>query len=622
MSLEIYNRPSQFVQGLSATTFYSSSAIVDVIDIREREIDGLNIFGNVNIVSAGLTVGTDISARGQLTVLGNISASNVSFNDAYVSTISALSATFTVLDVQGFEVEGFTTNGNLNVSGNGNFAQNINVLSAVNTLNLVGGSNNNTTNATSPYFVFGSNNQLQSGTSNSFIIGNNVIAGASNYLYVNNLSATGNVETLGDIITRNVNDVRIGLGGGQRQSNIAIGVSALGSNTQGVANIALGRGAMLNAGTGISRISLTFSGSGYATAPDVQASGGNPIKPASLQALLSASYFLTISSVANGYKLSALSANPNYAEPFQAISAVQYVVSEVLVLDRGIGYSTLIPTIVFSGGTAVTYVTDDGDPQTISIRLPQANALSATAINNIAIGHMAGFDLSTGSDNILLGLSAGQDIASGNKNIVIGNYNYLDKNSDDNTIIGYNNDTNGYENLIILGNNLSATKSNFAFISALDVKQLTVNNGSFGDNLIVQDGVLSATSLLAASMTALSADIKNFQGSIGVNQISPSNALDGQAILFNDGIWYPGNVIGEFPGTRLHDFQLTSYDANFQTITADTSYCGVAPSGYRVNDQAWRITRLKYNDGGSVYEQGITVNVAWSARYDSVYILF
>jgi hypothetical protein len=34
-----------------------------------------------------------------------------------------------------------------------------------------------------------------------FIIGNNIVAGASNYLYVNNLSSTGNVETFGDIIT-------------------------------------------------------------------------------------------------------------------------------------------------------------------------------------------------------------------------------------------------------------------------------------------------------------------------------------------------------------------------------------------------------------------------------------
>lgn len=128
---------------------------------------------------------------------------------------------------------------------------------------------------------------------------------------------------------------------------------------------------------------------------------------------------------------------------------------------------------------------------------------------------------------------------------------------------------------------------------------------------------LSATTFFANSAT-----IENFFGQVAIGQLLQSNAVLGQTIKYTASGWVPSNFENNFPGTRLHDFQLTSYDTGFQLITADTSYCGVAPSGSLISSPVWRIVRLKYNDAGFVYEQGVTVNTAWSARYTSSYSLF
>lgn len=149
----------------------------------------------------------------------------------------------------------------------------------------------------------------------------------------------------------------------------------------------------------------------------------------------------------------------------------------------------------------------------------------------------------------------------------------------------------------------------------------TLVGNSFSANSVVSQSIESNT-LFVTSMTAKSATLEKFFGKVGIEQLLQSNALTGQTIVYTVSGWVPSDLPLLFPGTRLHDFQLTSYDTGFQLITADTSYCGVAPSGSLVSDPVWRIVRLKYNDAGLVYEQGVTVTTAWTARYTASYLLF
>lgn len=631
MGLELYTQPSQFTNGLSATTFFANSATINVVDITISELSGFNITGNTSV-------------SGNLFVTQNITS-----NSLIVNTLTALSAVINSIDIRS-EDFGFNVTGNMTVSGRINATSGVFQALTANNLVLAGGNlgqvivdnlsgypgnvfvgqlastSLTATNATirtlsadtlsvrsltASNFIAGTGNALLSSASNSYIIGNNIVAAISGFTYVNNLSATGNIRILGDITSRNLNNIAISLGAGEQESNLAIGISALQLNSLGTGNIGIGRNALARTTTGLFSATLIRAGSGYQVTPIVSVSGGNPTITATISAILSTSIF-QLSSFPT-FPLSALSADPNYSSSLSAITAFNGIVSQLLILDRGSGYITT-PVITFSGGNFPN--------QRIGFLPASAFPVINTASNNIAIGFNAGTTISTGGDNLLVGTDAGREIVTGTRNTIIGNYNAAYPDSSNNIILGYNNDLKNYSNVILIGNYLTATKSNFAFISALNVKLLEVDNGTFGGNLTVAPGIVSASSFLVTSMTATSATIRNFIGGINVNQLFPSGALDGQAVLFQDGVWYPGNVIGQFPGTRLHDFQLTSYDTGFNPITADTSYCGVAPSGFNVNDARWRIIRLKYNSGGLVYEQGITVNTAWSARYIANYLLY
>lgn len=633
MGLELYTQPSQFTNGLSATTFFANSATINVVDITISELSGFNVTGNTSI-------------SGNLYVTQNITSDSIT-----VSNLRALSGVINVLDIAQVELSGFLVTGNMTVSGRVNASSGVFESLTAKDIAIAGGNLGQiivdslsgypgnvvvgqlqanfltagnafvhtltadeifVNSLTATRFMAGTNNRIESSANNSYIIGDNILAAVSGFTYVNNLSVTGNIRVIGDVTSKNLNNISISLGAGEQESNLAVGVSALQLNSLGTGNIAIGRNALARTTTGLFSATLIRSGSGYQTTPVVTVSGGgNPTITASISAILSTSIF-QLSSFPT-FPLSALSADPNFSTSLSAITAFNGVVSSLIILNRGAGY-TGTAAIVFSGGNFPN--------QRIEFLPASAFPVINTASNNIAIGFNAGSTISTGSDNLLMGTDAGRDIVTGERNTIIGSYNVAYPTSNNNIILGYNNDLKEYSNVILIGNYLTATKSNFAFISSLNVKLLEVENGSFGGNLTIAPGFVSASSFLVNSMTAISARILNYDGTIAVNQIEPSNAVDGQAILFQDGVWYPGNVIGQFPGTRLHDFQLTSYDTGFNVITADTSYCGVAPSGFNVNDARWRIIRLKYNSGGLVYEQGITVNTAWSARYIASYFLF
>jgi hypothetical protein len=635
MGLELYTQPSQFTNGLSATTFFANSATINVVDITISELSGFNVTGNTSI-------------SGNLYVTQNITSDSIT-----VSTLRALSGVINVLDIEQVELSGFLVTGNVTVSGRVNASSGVFESLTAKDIAIAGGNLGQiivdslsgypgnivvgqlqanfltagdafvhtltadeifVNSLTATRFMAGTNNRIESSANNSYIIGDNILAAVSGFTYVNNLSVTGSIRVIGDVTSKNINNISISLGAGDQESNLAIGVSALQLNSLGTGNIAIGRNALARTTTGLFSATLIRAGSGYQTTPIVTVSGGNPTITATISAILATSIF-QLSSFPT-FPLSALSADPNYSSSLSAITAFNGVISQLIITNRGGGY-TGTPVITFSGG--------DFPSQIIGFLPASAFPVMNTASNNIALGFNAGSTISTGEDNLLMGTDAGREIVTGERNTIIGNYNAAYPDSNNNIILGYNNDLRNYSNVILIGNYLTATKSNFAFMSALNVGQLEADRVSFAQNLIVSNQGVSATSIIVTALTAISATIRNFDAVVDTAQINRTGAISGQVIYYDGNRWLPAFQVSQFPGTRLHDFQLTSYDTGFNVITADTSYCGVAANvsvtGVDINDSIWKITRLKYNDAGIVYETGVLANQKWTQRYTLGYII-
>jgi uncharacterized protein YceK len=413
---------------------------------------------------------------------------------------------------------------------------------------------------------------------------------------------------------------------------LAIGISALNLNSIGAGNIAIGKNALARTTTGVFSVSVTVPGFGYEFAPTIFVSGGgvdifnNPTDMAVLSAVLSGGMFTTISAFP-AYSIAALSSHASYSSTLSAITGINFVVDSVFVVNRGTGYYST-PTLTFSGGST-NYQLLTGILNFVAGA--SAVPIMDTASNNIAIGFNAGSTISLGSDNVLIGTNAGRDVVTGDKNTVVGNGNVLFPSSNNNIVIGYDNHVGNFNNVILLGNNLSATKNNFAFMSALKVNYLEVDGADFAGFLNVSPGGLSASTMRVDNLTAINLSTRNFDGRISVFQLAASGtgyengASTGQTIVYTGSAWVPSFSITDYPGTRLFDFQLTAFDTGFNVVTADTTYCGVAPvldnTSPAVSSLIWRVTRVKYNDGGSPYETAVSVNIPWTSRYNASYTI-
>ena len=477
----------------------------------------------------------------------------------------------------------------------------------------------------------GVNNTITPNLSNIYVLGSNIVATLSSFTYVNNLSATGN------LVAKNLNNIAISLGSGDQESNLAIGVSALNSNTLGSGNIAVGRNALARTTGGVLSIVLQISGLGYASSPTVIISGGGAIRTddpttnATAVAFISGNIVPTFSAVSNSFPISALSANPNYSATFQAITTFNGLVNRIEITGVGLGYYTT-PFITLSGGFINTQLFDR-NLQGVAFTTTNATATAAMNFpsNNVAIGFNAGTTISLGGDNILIGTNAGSQLTVGNNNTVVGGNNVLWANSNNNTILGYSNYVSGFNNTIIIGNNLSANKSNFAFMSALDVQILQAEIARIGNFLNVDESGLSATNLFANAITATRLTVGNYDGRVSITQLAVSGlgyengSQVGQTIVYTGSAWVPSFSITDYPGTRLFDFQLTSFSSGMQIVTAETTYCGVAPvldnTAPAVSSFIWRVTRVKFNDGGSPYETAVSVNIPWTSRYNALYTI-
>ena len=163
--------------------------------------------------------------------------------------------------------------------------------------------------------------------------------------------------------------------------------------------------------------------------------------------------------------------------------------------------------------------------------------------------------------------------------------------------------------------------ANVNILSVGDIRSTLFFTDTGSLNILSASDSIFSTKILVTALTAVSAKIENFDGSVSIYQLSQSNANFGQVPIYYGSGWIPGEVI-VYPGTKLHDFQLTAYNPYPTIVSSDTSYCGVAPTGSNIAENVWRIVRLRYNEAGFVIEQGLTVNTAWTARYISNYSLF
>ncbi len=126
--------------------------------------------------------------------------------------------------------------------------------------------------------------------------------------------------------------------------------------------------------------------------------------------------------------------------------------------------------------------------------------------------------------------------------------------------------------------------------------------------------------IFTRSLTALKANILDWERRIDLIYLDQSGAEVGDVPIWNGISWQPGNtIIDGFPGNRLHDFvSLSTYGPN---LSADYSYCGAAIVGFQPTDPQWRIIRLRYSEAGLIDEVAVAYPIRWTERYTGNYIV-
>ena len=82
------------------------------------------------------------------------------------------------------------------------------------------------------------------------------IGGGGNFLPLSGGTVTGDTIFTQNITANTVNSLRLGIGGGNINSNISLGTNSLQSNTTGCYNVSLGQSSLLNNTTGCNNVSL------------------------------------------------------------------------------------------------------------------------------------------------------------------------------------------------------------------------------------------------------------------------------------------------------------------------------------------------------------------------------
>lgn len=298
-------------------------------------------------------------------------------------------------------------------------------------------------------------------------------------IFTGNNEFNGGLTSSTDIL---VNNLTVGNGGGNIASNIAIGNSALVSNTTAIGNTAVGAYTL---------VTYQTSGNGYNTAVG----------------------YASLNQLGLGGGVGASTVNNNTAIGNQAAS--------FLVLGTR---NTVVGSFAMASANNVSRNTGLGRGV--------FSALNNNSIYNSAIGHNALFTLQTGSNNVFVhgGSVTGEGIIEGNNNTVLGQDASLPATMESNTIIGRN----------ITG--LSSPLSNNVIL-ADGAGNIALQKNSSGGAIIIGSGIEVTGS---ATFSELTGSLGDFSASISnrINNVSGSGGtVDTSSLATTGSNTFVGNQI-------------------------------------------------------------------------------
>lgn len=250
-------------------------------------------------------------------------------------------------------------------------------------------------------------------------------------------------------VDKTINGVRIGRGNSSLANTVLGGIGALGLNTTGSSNTAIGASALRDNTTGLRNTAL----GSITLRANTTGTRNTAVGDSSLNANTIGEYNVGVgvsSLVAN------ISGNANTAIGWNTLSKNTTGSSNIAIGNSacqnmtttvgniGIGSGSLMKTITGVNNTAIGYGALIGSPST-----------TGDNKRNIAIGANSGNSLVTGDDNILIGSdipdSVNSGLITGNKNTIIGKLNNDHRYGNGNTFIGwYSSPTLTIESSIII----------------------------------------------------------------------------------------------------------------------------------------------------------------------------
>jgi len=219
--------------------------------------------------------------------------------------------------------------------------------------------------------------------------------------------------------------VAVGLGAGSIATNIAVGDTALDSNTTGSNNVAVGYNALTSNTDGFQNVAVGSQALDANTSGDYNVAVGYD----SLSAATTANYntgagYRALNAATTGANNTALGADAlllnqtganNVAVGYQAADA--YTGSDAVAVGVGaLSAATTGARNTAVGKDALLLVVTGADNTAVGARALDA----ATSSNNTAVGEDALGALTSGANNTAVGMQAGDSLTTGSNNTVIG----------------------------------------------------------------------------------------------------------------------------------------------------------------------------------------------------------
>ena len=346
-------------------------------------------------------------------------------------------------------------------------------------------------------------------------------SGGAAFPYTGSALITGSLGVTGSIsstLNSTFNGVTIGIGSGSNVSNIGIGSASLAANT-GTSNIGLGSGTLQN-----NKASSNIAIGNGALANQVFTGAA------------------TNTAIGNGVLANLGSGS--------AAAAAQLQQNTIIGGGTGTGMivgarNTIIGAAAFTSADNTERNTGLGRGVLAAV----GTALGSGSKYNTAIGHNAGFSLTTGSNNLLIhgGSNAGEGLASGSNNNIIGMDSGLPALMEGNTIIGRGiaGLSTGITNNVIIADG----KGNVAFSKS----------GSAGIFTIPTD--VSVGNVITASVLQLKGNAKVYFQTLtyGTSSYVPQVAVDGFQFYQSQGQSYAfavNTLAGQYNGISGSQFAM------------------------------------------------------------------